>query len=100
MKLRWTDQARKDLLGIGRYIARDKPGAARKWVTRLRQRARQAAEAPYSGRSLPEVGREEVREILGRGYRIVYRSVGDEVHILTVFEGHRRLRRSDLEAPE
>ena len=43
MILRWTDRARRDLLAIGRYIARDNPAAARQWVERLRERAQQAA---------------------------------------------------------
>ncbi len=57
MKLRWTDQARGDLLAIGRYIARDSPHAARRWVEQLRERARQAAENPLAGRVVPELGR-------------------------------------------
>lgn len=32
MKLRWTRRARQDLIEIGRYIARDKPEAARRWA--------------------------------------------------------------------
>ncbi len=90
MKLRWTDQSRGDLLAIGRYIARDNPHAARRWVEQLRERARQAAENPLAGRVVPELGR-DVREVFLRSYRIVY-SVGEEaVDVLTVFEGHRLL---------
>ena len=101
MKLRWTRRARRDLLDIGRHIARDKPLAARRWVQRLRQRARSAAAMPESGREVPEVGRVDVREVFVRSYRIVYRICGDEIHVVTVFEGHRLLPgdvREDLEA--
>jgi addiction module RelE/StbE family toxin len=93
MKLRWTQQARRDLLEIGRFIARDKPIAARRWVARLRQEARQAAEMPMTGRKVPEIDREDVREIILRSYRIVYLICEEEVRILTVFEGHRLLAR-------
>lgn len=96
-KLRWTDRSRRDLLEIGRYIARDKPGAARRWVARLQQRARQAARYPESGRQVPELGRRDVREIVEGGYRIVYRLADGEVHVLTVFESRRLLRISELE---
>ena len=99
-KLRWTDRSRRDLLEIGRFIARDKPGAARRWVARLRQRALQAAQHPDSGRQVPELARSDVREIIEAGYRIVYRLVGREVHILTVFESHRLLRASELDIKE
>ncbi len=89
MKLRWTHRARRDLVDVGRYVARDKPGAARRWVERLRRRARDAAELPRSGRKVPEIDREDVREVLLRHYRIVYRIHAAEIRVLTVFEGHR-----------
>lgn len=91
MRLRWTLQAREDLLDIGRYIARDKPGAARQWVDRLRQRARDAADMPWMGRKVPEIGREDVREVMMGGYRLVYRVRDNAIEMLTVFDGHRLL---------
>lgn len=91
-RLRWTERARGDLLEIGRFIARDKPEAARKWTARLRRRARQAAQLPGTGRVVPEFQRDDIREIVERGYRIVYLVLEDEVHVLTVFESHRLLR--------
>ena len=91
MKLRWTDRARRDLIDIGRYIARDKPGTARRWVERLRRRAQAAIVPPLSGRRVPEVGEDHVREVLIGKYRIVYEIQKNEIRILTVFEGHRRL---------
>jgi addiction module RelE/StbE family toxin len=90
MKLRWSRLAQQDLLDIGRYIAKDNRGAARRWVERLRQRARQAAEHPNAGRVVPEYSRRELREVLLRSYRIVYRiRNNDAIEVLTVFEGHR-----------
>lgn len=65
--------------------------AARRWIERLRQRARDAAEMPGSGREVPEIGRDDIREVFVRSYRIVYRICADEVHVVTVFEGHRLL---------
>ena len=97
MKLRWTDRARRDLIDIGRYIARDKPGAARRWVERLRTRAKAAAKQPLAGRRVPEVGHDNVREVLVDNYRIVYEIQKTEIRILTVFEGHWRLRKSAIQ---
>ena len=88
MKLRWSQRAQLDMLEIGRFIAKDTRPAARRWVERLRQRASQAAKFPKSGRVVPEYSRPELREILLRNYRIVYRVGEDAVEILTVFEGH------------
>jgi len=53
--------------------------------------AEQAAELPFAGRRVPEFDREDVREAIKRGYRVMYR-VGDEsVEIIAVVEGHRRV---------
>jgi len=92
MKLRWTHRAKIDLVEIGRYIARDKRDAARRWVQTLRSQARQAAEHPMSGRLVPELPRDDVREIIYSGYRIIYQIREQEVFVLTVLEGHRRLQ--------
>jgi toxin ParE1/3/4 len=88
VRLRWTDRARRDLLSIGRYIAQNNPSAARQWVERLRQRARQAAARPLAGRVVPELQQHDVREVFLRTYRIVYRVRRGAVDVLTVFEGH------------
>ncbi len=91
MKLRWTGRARRDLLEIGRYIARDDPEAARRWIQRLRTRAHGAAEHPLSGRTVPEFQRDDIREVFLKTYRIVYLVREETVDVLTVFEGHRLL---------
>lgn len=100
MRLRWTDRARRDLLSIGRYIAQDNPSAARQWVERLRQRARQAAAKPLAGRVVPELQRNDVREVFLRTYRIVYRVRKGSIDVLTVFEGHRLLEADTLTDPD
>jgi toxin ParE1/3/4 len=93
--LRWSRRAEADLEAIGDYIAADNPRAAERWVGKLLDKARAAAAAPLAGRMVPEIGLESVREVFLRSYRIVYRirndGAHDEVQVLTVFEGHRRL---------
>jgi len=39
---------------------------------------------------VPELGRDDAREIFLRSYRIVYRVLPREIIIVTVLEGHRR----------
>jgi toxin ParE1/3/4 len=88
---RWTDRAKRDLAEIGDYIAQDNPVAAERWVESLLDPAKRAATLPLSGRRVPEIGRDEVRELLLRKYRLVYRVLDKTVDVLTVFEGHRLL---------
>ena len=89
--VRWTQRAAGDLVAIGQYIADDNPDAARRFVERLRRRAREAARVPLAGRTVPEVQRDDVREVLWGSYRIVYRVTRGGIDVLTVFEGHRLL---------
>ena len=47
---------------------------------------------PLSGRVVPEVGDESLREVIHGSYRIVYRLTLDFVEITTVFHGARLFR--------
>jgi toxin ParE1/3/4 len=85
--------ARQELRQIGQFIARDKPGAANRWIETLAAMAEQAAALPFAGRRVPEYGRDDVREVIKRGYRVIYRVSDDQVEIITVRDGHRRLPR-------
>ena len=51
---------------------------------------------PRSGRVVPEIGQEDIREIIFGSYRIVYVVSEGEVNMLTVFHAARLLRSSDL----
>ena len=96
--MRWklSLQAKADLRRIGHRIARDNPEVAVAWVHKLQDRARLAGQAPWQGRKVPEIDREDVREAIVGNYRIVYIVQDRTVQILTIFEGHRLLPDLDL----
>ena len=91
----WTERSAEDLEDA--YIAADDPIAAERWVRTLIAAANRSIELPFSGRIVPETGRDDVREIIRKGYRIVYWIFDDRVEVLTVIEGHRRLPADLLE---
>ena len=93
--IRWSKRARGDLVCIGLYTARDKPVAARRWTERLHAHAELAAEMPLAGRVVPSFGRNDIREVFLRSYRIVYRVTGYGIFVLTVFDGHKRMQDID-----
>jgi toxin ParE1/3/4 len=95
-QIRWTSQALADLEAIGDFIARDAPSFAQVFVGRIFEAVDRLEKFPRSGRAVPELGREEIREIIFGSYRIVYLGSEDEVNILTVFHSARQLRVSDL----
>jgi len=60
----WTRQAREDLRQIRAFIARDAPLTATAFVQRLRESVDHLREFPKSGQVVPELGREQIREVL------------------------------------
>ena len=92
----WSQRARRDLLEIGDFIARDKPEAAERWVGRVVDAVERTALFPTSGRIVPEVDREDVREVILDNYRVVYVVGNHQIVVVTVFESHRLLIDSDI----
>lgn len=94
----WTARARADLDAIHDYIARDSPQMARVFTERLLAAGRRLRQFPLSRRSVPEVHRKDVREVMVEPYRLIYRHrTGSDVVEMTVHHGARRLRRSDID---
>ena len=91
LSIQWTRRSVADLEAIAEYIARENPAAADAWVLKLTTRLEAVAGVPWSGRKVPELGRDDLREVIMRGYRLVYRVRARRITVLTVFEGHRLL---------
>ena len=89
--IEWSARAMQDLDEIAAYIARDNPQAARKWIAKLRKTAEGAARTPLAARVVPEVQRQDVREVFLKSYRIVYGVRDDHIIVLTVFGGGKLL---------
>ena len=95
-RIRWTNQALADLEAIGNFIARDAPSVAQVFVDNVFEAVKRLEVFPRSGRRVPEIGQENIREILFGSYRIVYGIGEEEGNILTVFHASRPFRPSDL----
>jgi len=96
-QVRWTPQAADDLEAICTFIARDAPQVAATFADRVIRATDRLASFPYLGRVVPELGIDNIREIVVGSYRVIYRIRQEEVHVLTVHHGARLL---DLERIE
>jgi len=91
LPLVWTLRALANLETISDFIERDNPRAAEHWFTLLASKADSIPDMPFRGRIVPEYRREDVRELVLRNYRMVYRIRVERIEILTVFEAHREI---------
>ncbi|MEM9541916.1 MAG: type II toxin-antitoxin system RelE/ParE family toxin [Cyanobacteria bacterium P01_E01_bin.42] len=97
MKVVWTDTAIENLEAIHAYIARHSPQYALGIVDRLTKRTQQLANFPRSGRIVPEFDNEQIREIIENPYRIIYWVRSEQIEILAIVHGSRKILRSDGE---
>ena len=84
MKVLWSPLAAAKLEELTDTISRDKPGAAVQWATQIFVLVESLSALPQRGRIVPEIGRDEVRELLHGGYRVIYRIESSAVSILTI----------------
>lgn len=91
MKVRWTERAAKDALGIYDYIADQSEAYAESVYARILARPEQLNRFPDSGSVVPEYNRTDIRELYVHSFRIVYRIHEDEIRVLTVIHGSRQL---------
>lgn len=69
----WSPSARLDLKDIAQFIAEDNPTAADRFIRGLFQVVERLADFPKSGRIVPEFSDPDIREIIRKPCRIVYR---------------------------
>lgn len=97
MKTRWTHEALDRLIEIEEYISKDSPERAATCINQIIEPAGSLSDKPGMGRTVPELANPDIRELLFKKYRIVYRLKGNYIEILTVFEGHRLLRLDEID---
>ena len=97
MEILWSQESIDCLMDIEDYIAGDDPERAASFVEEIIEQVETLLPGnPRMGRMVPEVSRPEIREIIYRRYRIVYRVDSDPLTVLTVSPCQRQLRHSDV----
>ena len=90
----WTEPAWDDLAAAADYVARDSVNYAAALVQEVKKAAASLTEFADRGQVVPEFEDETIRELLVRPYRLVYMVLDDEVLILALVHGARRIWRS------
>ena len=91
-----TADAARDLEELYRYIAKhDAPVKAEHVLTGLEKAFGSLSESPDRGvypKELLALGIREYREIFFKPYRVVYRVLGNAVHVLLIADGRRDMQ--------
>ena len=87
-RLRYSAESKDDLKQIARYIAKDKPIAARQWVGKIREKCRVISKHPELGDERAELG-ENIRSTYVGSYVIFFRRNDRFVEIVRVIRGDR-----------
>jgi plasmid stabilization system protein ParE len=91
MKVVWTAKALARLVELHDYIAEQSSFNAIAVVERLTARAALLAMPPLTGRRVPEYRQDDIREVLDRPYRLIYRVTRERIEVLTVKHYRQRL---------
>jgi plasmid stabilization system protein ParE len=73
MKIKFSKSFSQRLNDQVDYISRDKPSAARKFKLELMTRIKKIPEVPYSNRKSIFFDRNDIRDLIYKGYIIVYK---------------------------
>ena len=91
MEIEWSARARTDLRELHAYISKDSPYYARRFIDRLLAAVEGLADLPHMGRRVPETDRDDIRELIYRNYRVIYRYGGNRIQIVTLLHGRREI---------
>lgn len=88
----WTDYAIVTLDGIHDYLHREAPFYAEHIVQKIFASTDMLEDHPLSGRQVPEAERTDIREVICKGYRVIYRVASKQrLDVLAVIHGSRDL---------
>lgn len=96
MKIEWSPLSIQRIHEISDYIAQDNVDAAIKWIKLIIDSVEKLDDFPEIRRKVPEVNRQDIREILIKNYRIIYRLQKNKISILSVQHGRQILPDSDI----
>lgn len=89
MRIRWSEPAELDLDDIFVYIARDAPAYAERFIDQIIDAVAKLRDQPRLGKPVKEARNEQIRELVFRGYRIIYMIRQHDIQILGVIHGRR-----------
>ncbi len=91
LKIKWSPRAVNQLEAVCEYISRDSEFYAILFAKRINALVKRIPEFPNSGRTVPEYGREDLREKIYGNYRIIYRIKEGVIEIAGIYNSTKPL---------
>ncbi len=92
----WTTPARGDLKHIHDFIAEDSTYYAKKVTQDIREKTDILNTVINIGKTVPEIGKPEIKELHIYSYRVIYEIRNEAAHILTVIHQRKNFSTEDL----
>lgn len=90
-KVAWSKEAAEDLEAIAAYIARDSAYYASALVREMLDASDSLGMFFERGRIVPELGKENVRELFVREYRLIYSVERTRILVVGIIHGKRNI---------
>lgn len=91
LPIKWSPEAVEDLEQIVEYIEKDSEYYATAVVSETLNIVQKIEEYPLSGRKVPEIDDEKIREYLLYSYRIIYQIQEHYILIVAIIHGKRQI---------
>ena len=88
----WSDPAKSDLRSIHDFIAHDSTHYAKKVTQDIAAKPDILDELPRMGKTVPELGKETIRELSLYSYRIIYEVREPDIVVLAVIHKRREFQ--------
>jgi plasmid stabilization system protein ParE len=96
MKIIWTKSAVLNLESIKNYIAQDSQYYAVEMTEKIFGAVEKLCTFPRLGREVPEIKKENIREIIYGNYRILYRIDTEVLYIIAIIHAARDFNKTKL----
>ncbi len=91
LRIEWSPEAIEDIESIADYIQRDSLFYAKAVVNKIFQCTEKLKEFPKIGRVVPELEKEDIRELIVYSYRLIYQVKENQILIIAIIHSKRQL---------
>lgn len=91
--IKLENDAIEELISIKNYISKDSIYYANKTINEIIEKTEYLSMFPYMGRKVPEYNHTNLREIIYKSYRILYK-INSNIYILNIFHHSRDILNS------